>query len=87
MYTIQLLEEAKRSLALLDKSVARRIIRKVRWLAENADSVKPDPLRKNLSGNAKLREGDYRIIYQIFREDELIVVRFIGHRSEVYKGR
>ena len=44
-------------------------------------------LRKNLSGFAKLREGDYRIIYQVSREEKIVFVRFIGHRSEVYKNK
>jgi len=44
-------------------------------------------LRKNLSGFAKLREGDYRIIYQILNEEKIVFIRFIGHRSEVYKNK
>lgn len=87
MYKVQLLQEASRNLAGLDKSVARRILRKLNWLAENAESVEPKGLRKNLSGNAKLREGDYRVIYRMFHEEKIIVVRFIGHRSQVYKSK
>ncbi|HMH44966.1 MAG TPA: type II toxin-antitoxin system RelE/ParE family toxin [Pyrinomonadaceae bacterium] len=33
----------------------------------------------------KLREGDYRIIYELLRSEEAIVVHLIGHRREVYK--
>ncbi len=87
MYKIRLFEEAESSLARLDKVVARRILRKLNWLAENAETVEPKGLRKNLSDFAKLRVDDYRIIYQILPEEEIVFVRFIGHRKEIYKNK
>jgi mRNA interferase RelE/StbE len=87
MYKIRFFEEASRNLERLDKTIARRILRKLNWLADNAETVIPKGLRKNLSDFAKLREGDYRIIYQVSHEEEIIFVRFIGHRSEVYKRK
>lgn len=41
------------------------------------------PLRWGLKGYRKLRVGDYRIIYYIFKSDIRIVI--IGHRKNVYK--
>ena len=87
MYEIRLQEEASRNLERLDKTIVRRILPKLNWLAENAEMIEPKGLIRNLSGLAKLREGDYRIVYQISHEEEIIVVRFIGHRSEVYKNK
>ncbi len=85
MYKIRLFEEAQSSLARLDKVVAHRILRKLNRLAENAETVEPKGLRKNLSDFAKLRVGDYRIIYQVSHEEKTVFVRFIGHRREIYK--
>ena len=87
MYEIRFYEEARRNLERLDKTIARRILRKLKWLAENAEMIKPKGLRENLSGFAKLREGDYRIVYQVSHEEEIVFVRFIGHRREVYKNK
>lgn len=87
MYEIRLFEEAERNFERLDKTIARRVLRKLTWLAENAATIEPKGLRKNLSGFAKLREGDYRIVYQVSHEEEIVSVRFIGHRSEVYKNK
>ncbi len=87
MYEIRLYEEASRNLERLDKAIARRILRKLNRLAENAEIIEPKGLRKNLTGFAKLREGDYRIIYQISREEKTIFVRFIWHRREIYKNK
>lgn len=85
MYQIRLLKEAVRDLEKLDKVIARRIIKRINRLAENAEIIKPKGLRNNLAGFDKLREGDYRIIYETIHAEELIIIRFIGHRSEVYK--
>ena len=87
MYEIRLYEEARRNLERLDKTIAIRILRKLNRLAENAETIEPKGLRKNLSGLAKLREGDYRIVYQVSHEEKIVFIRFIGHRSEVYKNK
>lgn len=39
----------------------------------------------DLAGLCKLRVGDYRIIYWVYRSDKLIRVYRIQHRSEVYR--
>ena len=87
MYRIRLLKEAVQDLEKLDKEIARRIIKKVNRLAENAEAVRSKGLRSNLAGLAKLREGDYRIIYEMLHAEEIIIIHFIGHRSEVYKRK
>ncbi len=87
MYEIRLFEEAERNLERLDKTIARRILRKLHWLAENAEIIEPKGLKKNLSGFAKLREGDYRVIYQISHEEQIVFIRFVGHRREIYKNK
>ena len=85
MYRAQLLKPAVRELERLDKSIGTRIVQRIKWLAENFDDVKPKRLTGELSGLYKLREGDYRIIYQILRREKLIVVHYIGHRKNVYR--
>lgn len=85
MFKIRFVDDAVEDIQKLDKSIVRRIIRKIEWLAENAETIQPLGLRGDLSGFAKLREGDYRIIYELLYEDKIVVVHFVGHRSEVYK--
>jgi mRNA interferase RelE/StbE len=38
----------------------------------------------DLSGFFKLRVGDYRVIYEFSRNDEVISIDRIRHRREVY---
>ena len=87
MYQVRILEEAKRELAHLDKSVAHRITQRILWLTENLHYIKPEPLKGELSGLFKLRVGAYRVIYEILSIEQLIIIHAIGHRSEIYKRR
>ena len=84
-YTIRILKPAGRDLEKLDKPVGKRIVKRIYWLSGNLDSIKPAPLKGELSGLFKLREGDYRIIYQILPKEKVIIIHAIGHRSEIYK--
>lgn len=85
MYTVRVLKAASKELARLDKKIAKRLIERIRWLAENLDKAKPVALKGDLAGLFKLREGDYRIIYEIIRKERVIVIHALGHRREIYQ--
>ena len=84
-YTIRIKPEATDSLERIDRRVAKRIADRIKWLACNVDNIRPEALGGELSGLYKLRVGDYRVLYEIVREKEAIVVHAIGHRSEIYR--
>jgi mRNA interferase RelE/StbE len=84
MYSVRVLKAAARELERLDKAIARRVVQRIQWLADNLQSINPVGLKGDLSGLYKLREGDYRIIYQILRKEKVILIHSIGHRREVY---
>ena len=85
MYQIRILDVAERELAQLDKTVGRRIVKRIRWLAENIENVKPMPLTGDLAGFYKLRVGDYRVVYEILHVEQMLVIHLIGHRREIYR--
>jgi len=68
----------------LDRSVAQRIREKLQWLTENASEIQHDSLRHELGGLYKLRVGDWRVIYRLSRQERMVLVVDLGHRSEVY---
>ena len=80
-------DEARDDLARLDKASARRVLRRIQWLSDNAEQARRDALTGDLSGYFKLRAGDYRVLYVVDDAAEEIVIRGIGHRSSVYRGR
>ncbi|MGH6631056.1 MAG: type II toxin-antitoxin system RelE family toxin [Burkholderiales bacterium] len=85
MFTPRILKPVSRELKRIDPPIAQRLVDRIRWLAENFERITSDPLKGNLAGFFKLREGDYRIIYEVLRKERLIIVHHIGHRSEIYK--
>lgn len=87
MYRLQIQDSAIHDLKELDKGVARRIISRLNWLAGNIDSIRRESLAGELSDYHKFRVGDYRILYQVFDDTQIIVIHRIGHRREIYQGR
>lgn len=85
MYRIRLLNDAIRELERLDKTVGRRVVKRVNWLAENLENVKLESLTGELSDFYKLRVGDYRVLYEILKDEKTIVIHKVGHRREVYR--
>ena len=81
MYTVRILKAASRELARFDKPIAMRMVARIRWLAENLDDAKPKALKGELAGLYKLREGDYRIIYEIIRKEKAIVAKSTRRRN------
>ena len=84
MYQVEFHPRAVKDFEDLDELVADRVLRKLRWLAENFDSIRPEPLAGVFSGLFKLRVGDYRVIYQADQEKKLLTVRLVGNRREIY---
>ena len=84
-YRVEFLPQASDELAALDKAVAQRVLKKLKWLAENFADLTPESLGGQLKGLFKLRIGSYRVFYSFDREKRIITVHLIGHRKEIYK--
>lgn len=83
-YIIEYEPEALVDLEKLTQAVRERVVKKINWLAENFAQVNPQSFTADLSGFFKLRVGDYRVIYEFNREEEIIFIDRIRHRREVY---
>ncbi len=88
MYEVEFTSAAESDLARLSKTIAQRILKKIRWLAENFEDVTPESLTGDWKGLYKLRVGDYRVLYTFSQvERRVIIVHLIKHRREVYQTR
>jgi len=87
VYEIRFLKSAFKELQDFDKATAQRIINRINWLAVNVENTQLHPLKGELSGLYRLREGSYRIIYQILHKEIRIVIHSVGHRRDVYKKK
>ena len=90
VWQIEIDDKAKKDLAALDKTIAKRITAFLRERVSQLDN--PRDIGEALKGEKlgafwKYRVGDYRIIASI--EDEIlkILVVKIGNRKAVYKSK
>ena len=86
MVAVSFTPKAEEDLTSLDRNNAQRVLKKIRWLAENFEAVQPEPLTGQWTGVNKLRVGDYRILYTVVEDPQKIVIHVIRHRREVYKS-
>ena len=83
-YSIRYVSSAAKTLRKLDKPVARRLLAAIGQLAEDPRPQGSIQL-KGGGGELRIRVGDYRIIYDVYDEELLVLVLHLGHRREVYR--
>ncbi|TAL27538.1 MAG: hypothetical protein EPN94_01275 [Nitrospirae bacterium] len=59
------------------------MVNKISWLSQHFNNITPEPLSGDMSGQFKLRVGDWRVVYVI--SADAIVSKAVGHRREIYK--
>lgn len=69
MYDVKFTPDAEADLARLSKAIAQRVLKKLRWVAENFETVTPELLTGDWQGVFKLRVGDYRALYTFIGQD------------------
>ena len=82
-YKILFRHSVARDLRAIPKQDLRRILTTI-----NALSEEPRPVgMEKLSGQEKcrVRQGNYRIIYEIRDDEVVVVVVKVGHRKDVYR--
>lgn len=79
-YKLFFTREFLRRLKKLDREIQIRILKRLKTLEGKPFSGKR--LGGHLSGLLSLRIGDYRIIYQVSKDQ--IVILTVGHRKTIY---
>ena len=80
-----LLEEAATFLARLGPKFGRQVRERIERLA---DDPRPDgwkPLKGNLAGLHRVRQGPYRIFYEVRDDQLLVLVISIDDRKDAYR--
>jgi len=79
-FTVLLTPKAAKSLRKLQRSVGPRVAEALRILErspEAGEQLKPSRFWRT-------RVGDYRVVYEIDRSSNRVIVLFVGHRKNVY---
>lgn len=85
-YKIIFSNDAEKTLEKLDKSMIKRIFKALDLLSNNPFNA---PNVKRMKGAEdqvfRLRVGDFRIIYEVKKNELIIFVVRIGPRGDIYK--
>lgn len=84
-YKVELKPSAEKELNKLEPNYIKRILEKIKDLAESPQSSNSRKLKK-MSGY-RIRVGSYRIIYDIDFNERLISIFRIRHRKDVYENK
>jgi mRNA interferase RelE/StbE len=76
---------AERAIERLPQAMQRRVLAKVRSLAQNPWPV--GFLKLTGVDAYRVRVGDYRVIYSVDGGKLIVLVLDVGHRREVYRRR
>jgi mRNA interferase RelE/StbE len=85
-YTITFARSSRKELERLSAGIVSRVFPKIEALAQNP---RPRGCRK-LQGAEdlwRLRAGNYRVIYRISDDDQVVDIVAVRHRSEAYRLR
>ncbi|MFH1382575.1 MAG: type II toxin-antitoxin system RelE/ParE family toxin [Chloroflexota bacterium] len=84
MYRIEIRRLAQRALDKLPGADFQAVIKAIRDLAQ---TPRPRGVEKVKStGLWRIQQGDYRVIYAIDDNRQIIIVVRVGHRREIYRS-
>jgi len=83
-YEVRVARSVQKALSKLPKNDVQSIVRSIEGLAQNPY---PDGCRK-LRGEEsvfRVRQGHYRIIYEVLNSILVVLVLKVGHRKDIYR--
>jgi len=82
-YDIRFKRSAERELAGVPHPDLKRIVRKIASLA--AEPYPHDSIKLTGVPGHRIRQGDWRVVYDVDDEKAVVTVRKIAHRRDVYR--
>lgn len=84
MYRVQIRKKAKKELDRMPQERKKRILASLLYLA--TDPFAGEALKGEFFGFYSLHVHPYRIIYQIYKQQLLVLVVRVRHRKDAYKN-
>ena len=87
MHEIEITPESLRHLRRLPDKVRNAALETIFGpIADNPHRL-GRPLLGELEGLRSARRGDYRIIYEVFDDEQVVLIHRVQHRRDVYRPR
>lgn len=86
-YSIDFAPCTEKQLNLIPKDIKKLIFDRIEKLKTNPRPENVEPLQGAEKGLFRIRQGNYRIVYNIEDRKLLILIVRIVHRKEVYKKK
>ncbi len=84
-YRVAYLPAVMEDLRNIDPGIAQRLFEKTKWLASNVENLRHEPLGSDLPTMSQYAVADWRILYSIDREDNVMDIHRISSRKELYR--
>jgi len=86
MWKLEYTEKSKEDLRKIDFLIQKRIIKKLSFFISSDNPLYfAEKLTNNLYGEYRFRVGDYRILFDVNTQGEIIIIAVIWHKKEIYK--
>jgi len=87
VYEIEITAEGLRHLNKLPEKVRHAALESIFGPISDNPNRLGKPLVGELEGLRSARRGDYRIIYEIFEDDQIVLIHRVQHRRDAYRPR
>lgn len=84
-YDIFVSQRAKKEYQKLDATVKHRINKAILQLETNRTPQQFKPLMGSKAAKFRLRIGDWRVLYDVYDENQTVLILRIGHRKDIYR--
>lgn len=86
-YRFLVLPGAAKQLRTLPEPLAKRIYKKLRWIARQDSPLRYSVfLHDSRIGDVRFRIGEYRVVAIVDQRKRVIAIAAVGHRKEVYRS-
>lgn len=86
-YRIEIERRAAKALRRLAMGDRLRVVTAIDALAEDPRPMGCVPVRATPKGTYRIRVGDYRVIYLVLDDEEVIIIARVARRSESTYGK
>ena len=87
MYEVEITPEGLRHLNRLPEKVREAALAAILGPIAQKPQRLGKPLLGELEGLHSARRGDYRIVYEIFEDEQVVLIHRVQHRRDVYWPR